>query len=286
MQSDLLKQLSACQATLWETVSQQTSESTGQTVKFSNPETMPIDVAAIAELYASDAAIVQFTFAGQPDTDQAIVVPMETAVGFLATPGGEADPNALRAPLEAIVQSLCFALGTVRNEIVLPGEVSLRFGPLEPNGDLTIADAAVQVAVAVGATIGSVTWLLDAKSADFVIGQPDEVPQTDARFTPAAMPSMQPVTDNTPKSLNILQDIPLDISVELGRTRMVVRDVVELGAGSIVEIDKAAGEPVDVMVNGRLVARGEVVVIEDNFGVRITEILNPRERIMRLGEAA
>jgi flagellar motor switch protein FliN/FliY len=62
--------------------------------------------------------------------------------------------------------------------------------------------------------------------------------------------------------------------------------VVELGTGSIVEIDKAAGEPVDVMVNGRLVARGEVVVIEDNFGVRLTEILNPQERLQRLGEVA
>jgi flagellar motor switch protein FliN/FliY len=59
---------------------------------------------------------------------------------------------------------------------------------------------------------------------------------------------------------------------------MVVRDVLDLGTGSIVEVDKSAGEPVDVLVNGRLVAKGEVVVIEDNFGVRITEILNPAER--------
>src|SRR6185436_546218 len=86
--------------------------------------------------------------------------------------------------------------------------------------------------------------------------------------------------------LSLLMDIPLEISVELGRVKMLVKDVVELGTGSIVEIDKAAGEPVDVMVNGRLVARGEVVVIEDNFGVRLTEILNPQERLNRLGEVA
>jgi flagellar motor switch protein FliN/FliY len=59
---------------------------------------------------------------------------------------------------------------------------------------------------------------------------------------------------------------------------MMVREVLDLGTGSIIEVDKAAGEPVDVMVNGRLVAKGEVVVIEDNFGVRVTEILNPAER--------
>jgi flagellar motor switch protein FliN/FliY len=81
-------------------------------------------------------------------------------------------------------------------------------------------------------------------------------------------------------------DIPLEISVELGRVKMMVRDVVELSTGSIVEIEKAAGEPVDVLVNGRLVAHGEVVVIEDNFGVRITEILNPNERLSKLGEVA
>jgi len=68
--------------------------------------------------------------------------------------------------------------------------------------------------------------------------------------------------------------------------KMLVRDVLELGSGSIVEIDKSAGEPVDVMVNGRLVARGEVVVIEDNFGVRITEICNAMERLNRLNDAA
>jgi len=66
---------------------------------------------------------------------------------------------------------------------------------------------------------------------------------------------------------------------------MMVREVLDLGTGSIIEVDKAAGEPVDVMVNGRLVAKGEVVVIEDNFGVRITEILNPAERF-RLDSAA
>jgi len=86
--------------------------------------------------------------------------------------------------------------------------------------------------------------------------------------------------------LELLLDVPLEISVELGRVKMLVKDVVELGTGSIVEIDKAAGEPVDVMVNGKLVARGEVVVIEDNFGVRVTEILNPYDRLKNLGDAA
>ncbi len=86
--------------------------------------------------------------------------------------------------------------------------------------------------------------------------------------------------------LELLMDIPLEISVELGRVKMEVREVLGLSAGSIVEINKAAGEPVDVLVNGRPVARGEVVVIDENFGVRITEILSPRERLGKLREAS
>ncbi len=80
------------------------------------------------------------------------------------------------------------------------------------------------------------------------------------------------------QNLDIVMDIPLEVSVELGRKRMSIRDILDLGSGSIVELDKIAGEPVDLLVNGRLVARGEVVVIEDNFGVRITEIVNPASR--------
>jgi flagellar motor switch protein FliN/FliY len=87
------------------------------------------------------------------------------------------------------------------------------------------------------------------------------------------------------RAMEALLDVPLEVSVELGRVKMMVREVLELGTGYIVEVDKAAGEPVDVMVNGRLVAKGEVVVIEDNFGVRITEVLNPAERFRLEGAA-
>ncbi len=75
-----------------------------------------------------------------------------------------------------------------------------------------------------------------------------------------------------------VQDIPLEISVELGRTKLLIRDILELGVGSIIELEKMAGEPVDLLANGLLIARGEVVVIEDNFGVRITEIITAADR--------
>lgn len=75
-----------------------------------------------------------------------------------------------------------------------------------------------------------------------------------------------------------VRDIPLEVTVELGRTRLLIRDILDLSPGSIIELDKIAGEPVDLFANGLLVARGEVIVIDDNFGVRVTEIITAAER--------
>jgi flagellar motor switch protein FliN/FliY len=80
-----------------------------------------------------------------------------------------------------------------------------------------------------------------------------------------------------PTNIKLLMDVPLQVTVELGRTQMQIRNVLELGAGSIIELEKAAGEPVDILVNGKLVAKGTVVVIDENFGVRITDIISPQQ---------
>ncbi|CAM4035195.1 flagellar motor switch phosphatase FliY [Lederbergia lenta] len=84
------------------------------------------------------------------------------------------------------------------------------------------------------------------------------------------------------KNLEMLLDIPLQVTVELGRTSRTVKEIIELGSGSIIELDKLAGEPVDILVNSRLIAQGEVVVIEENFGVRVTDIVSQSDRIKRL----
>jgi flagellar motor switch protein FliN len=83
-------------------------------------------------------------------------------------------------------------------------------------------------------------------------------------------------------NIEILLDIPLEVSVELGRTKIVIRDLVQLGPGSIIELDKLIGEPVDLLVNDNLIARGEVVVFDENFGIRITDIVTPTERLKSL----
>jgi len=83
-------------------------------------------------------------------------------------------------------------------------------------------------------------------------------------------------------SIDLILDVPLEVTVELGRTTKTVNEILDFGPGSIVELDKAAGEPVDILVNGKLIAKGEVVVIDENFGVRLTEIVNSVERVKSL----
>lgn len=83
-------------------------------------------------------------------------------------------------------------------------------------------------------------------------------------------------------NIGLIMDVPLQVTVELGRRRMLVRDVLELGKGSLIELEKLAGEPVDVFVNGKLIAKGEVVVIDENFGVKVTSIVTPVERLQNL----
>ena len=81
-----------------------------------------------------------------------------------------------------------------------------------------------------------------------------------------------------PANIQLLMDVPLRVAVELGRTRMLVRQVLELRAGSVVELDRMAGDSVDVLINNRLMARGEVVVVDDKFGIRITELVQQPQR--------
>jgi flagellar motor switch protein FliN/FliY len=101
---------------------------------------------------------------------------------------------------------------------------------------------------------------------------------------PAAFSSFEPyhMQEHETKNLDMLLDIPLQVTVELGRTKRSVKEILELSSGSIIELDKLAGEPVDILVNNRLIAQGEVVVIDENFGVRVTDIISQSDRIKKL----
>ncbi len=84
------------------------------------------------------------------------------------------------------------------------------------------------------------------------------------------------------QNLDFILDIPLKVTVELGRTSLPIRDLLQLGQGSVLELDKLAGEPLEILVNGKLVAKGEVVVVNEKFGIRLTDIISPIERIETL----
>ncbi|GGF10965.1 flagellar motor switch phosphatase FliY [Halobacillus andaensis] len=90
------------------------------------------------------------------------------------------------------------------------------------------------------------------------------------------------LNDTEQRNLDMLMDIPLKVTVELGRTKRTIKEILELSSGSVVELDKLAGEPVDIHVNDKLMAKGEVVVIDENFGVRVTDILSPKDRLKKL----
>ncbi len=81
------------------------------------------------------------------------------------------------------------------------------------------------------------------------------------------------------KNIGMIMDVPLQITVELGRTNKLIKDILEFGSGSVIELDKLAGEPVDILVNGKVIAKGEVVVVDESFGVRVTDIIHPSKRL-------
>lgn len=289
---ELITKLTSLQGGLWPAVANQIGEATGLLVALNSPLVLETQVDEMLQEFAAPAVIAQFAFAGQREATQFVILPMDTASALLENISEE--PTAvdedslalLRAPIDALIQGICIGLGNARNDVVVATDLAVRLGSFARPSNLQASDTMVRVQIAfgVGTSVGSLTWLLDSTSAHFIAGLSPA-----AAATTAAFPPLPPFGSSAPEEshgLDILMDVPLDISVELGRTNLVVKEVVDLGVGSIVEIDKAAGEPVDILVNGRLVARGEVVVIEDNFGVRITEILNPRERLARLGEAA
>jgi flagellar motor switch protein FliN/FliY len=115
------------------------------------------------------------------------------------------------------------------------------------------------------------TWGMSA------LGQP-------ANVQPVQFPGL--VSRSSPQeggNIGLLMDVNMEMTVELGRTRKLIKEILGMGEGTIIELDKLAGEPVDILVNRKLIAKGEVVVIDENFGVRVTEIVPPNERMNDLG---
>jgi flagellar motor switch protein FliN/FliY len=110
----------------------------------------------------------------------------------------------------------------------------------------------------------------------------DPLKSTVAKATVFKDLSSHDLKTNTPNDIDFILDIPVQLTVELGRTKIAIKNLLQLAQGSVVELDGMAGEPMDVLVNGCLIAQGEVVVVNDKFGIRLTDIITPAERIRKL----
>ena len=110
----------------------------------------------------------------------------------------------------------------------------------------------------------------------------EAVRQQQADVQPASFSNLAGESKGSVANLDMILDIPVTLSVELGKTKILINDLLQLGQGSVLELEKLAGEPMEILVNGKLIARGEVVVVNDKFGVRLTDIVSVAERINQL----
>ena len=105
------------------------------------------------------------------------------------------------------------------------------------------------------------------------------------QVSPAPFQNFAPTANSAGNDINMILDIPVQLTVELGRTRVPIKHILQLAPGSVVELEALAGEPMDVLVNGYLIAQGEVVVVNEKFGIRLTDIVTPSERMRRLSRS-
>jgi flagellar motor switch protein FliN/FliY len=191
---------------------------------------------------------VSANFAGAANGRVTVVVGEETLNTLLMSPEGALDPvDALRPALETVVHSL----GQCTLEAGVEGDPAQALSQLD--------GGAVAVIGAGGETLALIGLTLTAQA---------DTPQPTA--TVAASPA-----GARPRTMDLLRDVQMDVTVELGRTSMTVQDLLALTPGSVVELDRAAGSPADILVNGQLIARGEVVVVDEDYAIRITEIVTP-----------
>jgi flagellar motor switch protein FliN/FliY len=303
--NDVLTSFSALQRQIWQSVTDAVNASNEHQFTFSSSECTSLSTADAFPNDFDAILAIQFAFADTPEHTQLILISTGTVAEWATLTRGEeiseVDENAvseIRSQLEAVVQGICLAISSVKGEPVVASGLSIRYQALSFPGNFQRSTELIrnEVRIASDNFNGVATWLVDGPTAEFINGHRsaegesgNDAHNEHQEFTAPMAHYLHEHSGHSTddlSGLDLLMDIPLEISVELGRVRMMVKEVVELGTGSVVEIQKAAGEPVDVLVNGRLVARGEVVVIEDNFGVRITEILTAQERLGRLGDAA
>ena len=259
-------------------------------IDISPPKVNLIDLGAedkITDLVNNDEPVVKTSFRmevdGLIDSEIMQILPLDVAkemVSFLMGGGAEAEAQAQEAPAPASEP----APAPVAPE---PAPVAADPAPAAPAPQPAASQyAAPPQPPQYAAPTQQPQYTAPPMGAQPVYAPPayannvvsSGVPVQNAQFAPL---TNEPVEVNA-ANISLIQDVPLQVTVELGRTKKSIREILEFSTGSIIELDKLAGEPVDIHVNGQLTAKGEVVVIDENFGVRITEIVSPMERVQSL----
>jgi flagellar motor switch protein FliN/FliY len=310
--AELLTQFVVKQTQVWQTVAMHLSEQNNTLVEIPTPTSNAVPIGELTGLTTDPVLYIQAQFAELSDAPCLFIAGeqpserAETQKALLeATLDSVPDPiddAALQAVQEFgahLMQGLAIAFGNLTSKTFTPEQTVAHYEPVTfPPNFLTVDEViATRFTVQIpDRTPFTLTWLLTEDLARALLGMPaaqsdpfaslmtpEPAAPTSAAPTPMAFNPFAETDETSDRNIDLLLDIPLEVSVELGRVSMLVRELLEIGTGSIIELQKAAGEPVEVLVNGRLIARGEVVVVEDNFAVRITEILSPVERVQRLG---
>ncbi len=310
---ELLTQFVGKQGTVWQTVAMQLSEQNNVLVEIPTPTSQAVPITDLTLLTADPVLHAQIGFHEASDEPSLIVVgdqmneraDIEKALieALTGTSGDTIDENLVGLFKEFaghLAQGLAIAFGNLRNTTFTPTEPTAEHSPITFPPNFLIVDEVIATRFTIqipDRTPFTLTWLLTEGLARALLGmqptqddplasllnEPEPTPLTSSAPAPIGFNPFAETDEPVERNLELLLDIPLEVSVELGRVSLSVRDLLEIGTGSIIELHKTAGEPVEVLVNGKLIARGEVVVVEDNFAVRITEILSPAERVQKLG---
>ena len=275
------------------------------TAKSENQDPVPQTSEGVADLIGGSVALAKFSHKGPLHGASALVFRQVDAAKIGGTMVG--DPAATEfsdMAADAFKEVVNTVLGNLNTALSAKAGGSVSVSSLVVDTAEAEADSfssalggddqllLVPYNLVVGDDLNTECWQLFsmelARSLD-ALAAPAPAPEPPPAQTLKAAPvEFESLTDEpptaAPPNLDLIMDIGLEVRVELGRTHMKIKDVLNLGGGSVVELDKLAGEPVDLLVNDVIFAKGEVVVIDENFGVRITDILSLDDRIKTLGE--
>lgn len=253
-----------------------------------------LDQSAVEDQYGGNHVIFHMGLNGKASGKVALAIPSDSVASIVGTAmsmdASEVDFN--EEQLGAVVELISPVLigigrslsGKIGNQLNPdPVEAVLTDGTSFPlqSGAYLVVEGTLNIDGIMNNTVGLLAdqnLLSSLEASTGTSASPGATPASPGPGAPEQAPAKKKENYNQ-QNLNLLMDVEMPLTVELGRTQMYIKEVLGMGEGSIIELDKLAGEPVDLMVNKKLIAKGEVVVIDENFGVRVTEIVNPRDRI-------